>query len=246
MSKLKVVLQKEIEKAFTQQGPSGIVVWYDPGGTLESLIECDFPREIQVLRYQGSYLALRFELESADPFFEKRWLIYVPEKAPDPSWLRDYELLGEKLDLDLLELLARGFELPISQRLKELLRKHIENAKELALNWDFLIGGQKVTEDVIVNALLSIAFGLPQWNPNEAILIFVTSKDWKTKLEKRGLWEEWHGKLAEWTGLSKTPDDENKLRETLQNVIILSELVEYIPEIAGQFAILPSQNAKRK
>jgi len=74
----------EIARYFSQRirklaDDYGIVVWYDPDGIYSELIEKLQLKDIPVVRYQDSFLAIRHQIE---PFLEKnerpRLLIYVP------------------------------------------------------------------------------------------------------------------------------------------------------------------------
>jgi len=234
-------LRKEIEEKFNRQGDAGIIIWYDPGGTLATLVNNALPKDVDLLRFEGSYLTMRFKLESNDPSFKKRWLLYIPEKPPDESWLRDIELLGERMEMDLLELLRKRWNFPITQKLVRLLRNNPENAKELADKWGSLIGEKQVTEASLIDAMLALSFGLDCWNMDEALLLYLSQRNWKERLNKRGLWEEWCECIREWTGWLDIPEDENTLRERLQAMVLLSELVTVVPELANRWTIVPSE-----
>jgi len=164
-------LRAELGRALAGQGQAGLVVWYDAGGTLESLAEGATPEGARLLRFEGSYLALRFGLEAADPEFQGRWVVYLPEAPPKESWLRDWELFGVRLELDLADLLRRGAGLEITPRLEGLLRHRPENARELVRAWEPLMAGVPVNEANLLNALLALGLGLPRWQPEQALLL---------------------------------------------------------------------------
>ena len=240
-------LQDELQKVLDRQGNSGIVVWYDRGGTLEGLAERAAPARARLLRFSGSYLALRFALEDADPDLRGCWLLYIPEPPPPPreSWLRDYELLGERLEMDLAELLRRR-GLPLTPRLTALLREHPRNARDLAEKWGQTRGDRPPTEEAVVQALLALAFDLPSWQPEEALLRFLTGDSWPPRLAERGLWEEWRREVAHWFGWENAPEEEGILRQQARAAVLLAEVTAHQPALAPRFPFLPSDPDRRE
>ncbi|MBC7234013.1 MAG: PglZ domain-containing protein [Chloroflexi bacterium] len=224
------------------QGQSGLLVWYDAGGTLKPIVEQALPQGVRLLPFQGSYLALRFALEGEDPQFRQRWVVYVPEKAPRESWLRDWELLGAHWDMDLLELLRRKANLKVTPRLTELLREQPQNARDLVQEWDALLDEQAVSEQSLLEALLALALGLTRWQPEEAVLAFVTDPSSGARLEQRGLWAAFKGRLQQWAGWARLPDAATDLRKRLEAAILLSELAAAVPDniVASWNDILPA------
>jgi len=241
MAQLVTWLREVLQEALRRQGRSGLVVWYDEGGTLESVTGRATPEGAKLLPFEGSYLALRFELEGQDPDLKGRWVVYVPERAPKEAWLRDWELLGQRLELDLLELLHHKANLNITSALRALLRNRPENACALARAWDLLVGGQPITETVLENALLALAFGFPRWQLEEALLLFLSGQGGE-RLMERGLWEVWLERVRAWTGWEGAPEDERALRNQLGATVLLSELASFVPYLAGRLReILPSE-----
>jgi len=235
-------LREEIKEGFQRQGGAGLVVWYDPGGTLAPVVEQARPKGIRLHPLDGSYLALRLELESQDPDFQGRWLLYIPEAPPDPSWLRDLELLGTRTEMDLLELLHRRAGIPIDDRWKRLLREHPANARELAEAWDRVMSSGRVDAEAVLEALLALAFGLSgPWRMEEALLAFLSSDGWRDRLDRRGLWQEWQTQVRAWTGMSALPAAEEELRKLLQAGVLLAELVRAVPSLRPHWAFLPNE-----
>src|SRR5437868_7080005 len=72
------LIRRALAEELQRQGPAGLIVWYDAGGTLAKVASGGLPEGVRLLRWEGSYLALRLELEEADPRFEQRWVVYVP------------------------------------------------------------------------------------------------------------------------------------------------------------------------
>lgn len=238
-------LQTELQQALDRQGESGIIVWYDPGGTLRTLAEGARPPQANLLCFAGSYLALRFNLEKEAPDLHGRWVLYIPEQPPPDSWLRDYELLGERLELDLAELLKRR-GLSLSLPLTSLLREHPHNARDLAKRWDQVIGRGALTEDAVVEALLALAFGLPAWQMEEALLHFLSGEGWRVRLTERGLWEEWCRKVAAAFGWKGAPEEEPALRSQARAAVLLADLVAHLPNMASRFPFLPTAPQQRE
>ena len=236
-------LSEILDEALRRQGDSGIVVWYDAGDTLQELAEKAIPEDARLLRFDGSYLALRFELEGEDPRFEGRWIIHVPEPPPSEGWLRDWELMGERLELDLLEMLCRKAGLYASPLIRSLLRDLPDNSRRLTMGWDRLVGDKPLTEAILLDALLAIAFKMEGWEMEEAILEFLGGQCDREALEKVGLWEIWRERIKGWMGWREMPEDEETLRRRLQAGLLLSELAEVLPSLISRFSeILPSED----
>ncbi len=235
---LKELLNEELQR----QGPSGMVVWYDPSGTLSAIAEQAVPEGARFLRFDGSYLALRFELENADPELQGRWVVYVPEAPPTESWLRDWELLGSRKRMDLLELLSQKANLPITQRLTDLLHNRPNNARDLVRDWGNLMSSRPVNEANLLDALLALGFGLTGWQLEEALLRFLNGDVGREQLQERGLWEVFKERIANWTGWRAVPDDQLALQKHLEAAILLSELVSFAPDLTNRFAeVLPTE-----
>jgi len=241
-------LRAELEQAFERQGDNAIVVWYDVGGTLGGILPGALPEGISLLRFEGSYLALRFALEEQSPELEGVWLIYVPEEPPAESWLRDYELLGERLELDLLSLLQRRCGLAVTPLLVDLLRNHPENSRRLAEEWERLVGSCMVTEGEILRALLTLAFGLSSWDLHEAALVFLCSQGLEKRLKAWGLWQVWRRMVQEWLGWEDTevPPGERALQERICATVLLADLVHDDPSLLRHFPFLPADPHKRQ
>jgi len=233
VASVKDFLGRELEK----QGRAGVIIWYDPNGTLKPIAERVIPDDIRFLSFDGSYLSLRFVLEDADRKFEKRWVIYIPEEPPEESWLRDFELMGKRLEMDLLGFLQQEEKLPVTPLLRELLREHPENARKLAANWEMLIDQRGISENILIESLLAINFGLPSWDLQRAVLSFVSGKVEVESLKRWGLWGIWQKQVNEWIGWQDMPE-EKKLEQRLQATILLTELVQKAPDLASRFSSL--------
>jgi len=241
-------IRSELKRAFERQGEDGIVVWYDAGGTLSELVDDVVPEGVRLIKFDGSFLALRFELENNSPDLTGKWLIYVPEKPLRESWLCDFELLGERLEMDLISLLQRRCDLPVTPVLTDLLRTRPENSKQLVRKWEQLMGDRMVTESEIINGLLAIAFGLKLWDVRDALLSFFCDQNWQRRLGEQGLWEIWRKRLQEYFGWTdaETPENEKDLKMKVQAAILLAELVCSDPALACRFPFVPLEESKRQ
>lgn len=179
-----MTLADEIREVLKEQRDFPIIVWYDEDGSLQDIIESALQKGMRFIRYEGSYLRIRFDIEEKDPEFRDRWLVYIPEKRYEPSWILDYELFGKTLYVGLKELLSERLGLSIDMELDNLLIG--ERARELAKNWDQFVGTKKISKDIIEEALLSLAFGEPV-PITEAVLRYVISDKPEKELERLGL-----------------------------------------------------------
>ena len=238
-------VRQTITDEFEKQGQAALLVWYDPGATLASIVGSALPKDAKLLTFEGSYLALRLALEAEDPQFEGRWVVYVPEATPAESWLRDWELLGARWEMDLLELVHIRAGVPITPQLTDLLRNRPQNARELVQSWDSLLGDRSVTEPNLLDALLSLGFGLPGWRLESALLEFVSGAVGRRRLETAGLWALFTERVENWTGWSSVPADETALRQRTEAAVLLSELVTAVPELSHRLREVLTTEATR-
>ncbi len=239
-------LREEIRATFDRLGEHGILVWYDPGGTFQELAEGATPEGAHLVRFAGSYLALRHELEERAHELEGRWVLYIPERRPEVSWLRDLEALGERWEVDFLEVVHRKYGLPITPRLSSLLREHPENARALIHAWLHRSPAGLTGEDPVVQALLGCVLGLSSWDPVEALLLFLSESGWRERLDARGLWEEWRRWVADYSGLREPPEDEAGLRDRLGAAALLGEFCRFAPGLESAFVFLPPDEGGRQ
>jgi len=243
---LKTVLQTAINEAFSNNTP--IVVWYDNGGTLQTLTEQATPKNVELIKYQGSYLTIRVQIET-EKDFKKQRLIYVPEKAPEPSWLRDYEIFGNRLDLDLPTILNQYFRLPLDKELKTILTP--SNCRRLAPRWDEILGDIEtpLTPDKLKQALLSTIFEQPhQFDIKHAIFTYLKHHDTLSqKLQKTNLNQTFLQLLQDQYGYKPTQNEQTPNPKRLAATILLTELVQNSQGLVEkEFSdILPAKN-KRK
>jgi len=243
---LKTVLQTAIKEAFSNNTP--IVVWYDNGGTLQNLAEHTTPKDVELIKYQGSYLTIRVQIET-EKDFKKQRLIYIPEKAPEPSWLKDYEIFGNRLDLDLQTILNQYFRLPIDKELKNILTP--SNCRRLATRWDEILGDTEtpLTPDKLKQALLATIFEQPrQFDIKHAIFTYLKHHDTLTQtLQKSNLNQTFVQHLQEQYDYKPTQNEQTPNPKRLAATILLTELVHNSQGLAEkEFSdILPTKNQRK-
>lgn len=214
-----------------------IIVWYDTGGTLSSAVgEALFP-ERKLLYFAGSYLALRVLLETEDPNFDQRWLVYIPVTASEPDLLKDWELLGERLEMDFLDLMRDTAQLTVDQDLRRLFRGECAgNARALVAHWNRLITGEWPDKKTLIRSLLALTFDLPLFSLDSAVLSYIGDANVQERIIRAGLWTDWMVLLEDELGLEQLPQDPAELRERLSAVILLTELVEKSGQLADSFS----------
>jgi len=242
---LKTVLQTAINDSFSNNTP--IVVWYDNGGTLQTLVEQIAPKDVELIKYQGSYLTIRVQIET-EKDFKKQRLIYIPEKALEPSWLKDYEIFGNRLDLDLPTLLNQHFRLPLDKELKTILTP--SNCRPLAARWDEVLGDTEppLAQDKLKHALLATVFDQPhQFDIKQAIFAYLKGHNsLSQKLEESDLAQTFLQLLQDEYGYKITPNEQNVDPRRLAATMLLTELVQNSNGLGEKefTAILPTK-AKR-
>ena len=202
-----------------------IVVWYDEGETLSEVMGKFALDDINFIKYNGSYLAIRAEIEKSDSHLEQKWFIYIGRKRREKSWLRDYELFGECIEYNLERLLAERFGLRSNNETKKLLAGN--KGSFLAQNWGEIIGNaKKININLIKESLLAAIFKLsPQFDVKRSILDYLTLHErLNDKLTKMDLHNTFNDKIVEYLGI-------NPLKggvvdpELLASALLLSEFV---------------------
>jgi hypothetical protein len=131
-----MTLEKWLKEIVKEKLRKGLFVWYDPLASFVPMVEKVVPKGAKLLKFEGSYLALRFKLEDEDPEFDKKWVVYIPEK--ETNLLKDWEFIGDKDVLSLPDvLLRRKGKLSLSIELIKALKK---NSSTLVKNWNILMG----------------------------------------------------------------------------------------------------------
>lgn len=225
---LKEIVKENLKK--------GLFVWYDPLSSFEDVVDRVIPKDAKLLKFEGSYLALRFKLEDDDPNFEKKWVVYIPDEPEE--FLKDWELMGNKEVLSLPELLMEK-GIGIDRELKKALEV---NSRMLVKNWRMLIG-KKPDREQIINALLAIAFELTKWDEDEAVIKFLSQTEkFTSRLEEMKLTTFWLRKVGEIIDVGE--EDLQKIREKLVLSLLFGEIVYKGDQPAESFASLPKNRER--
>jgi len=165
-----------------------LLVWYDPGGTLEPIVERSVPKKTQLVQYRGSFLKLRIQIEQEGNLGNNR-IIYIPAKPQKQSWIKDYELFGEKIELDLPKILRDQFKLQTTERTHLIFSP--SNCKRLSDSWNQVLKNTKppLTMVRLEEAILATLFGQSSnFDLKDAVLTFLDNpSDITDRLEKTGL-----------------------------------------------------------
>jgi len=216
---------------------NGLFVWYDPLSSFEDVIDKVIPKDAKLLKFEGSYLALRFKLEDDDPNFEKKWVVYIPDEPGE--FLKDWELMGIKEVLSLPELLmAKGMDMD-----RDLIKALEVNSRMLVKNWRMLIERKEPDREQIINALLAIAFELTKWDEEEAVIKFLSQTEkFTSRLEEKKLITFWLRKVGEIIDVGE--EELQKIREKLALSLLFGEIVYKGDQPAESFASLPKTREK--
>lgn len=243
---LKGSLRTAILEAFANN--RRLVIWYDDGGTLEDLVQQAVPKGVELIKFEGSYLAIRAKIEGEKDFERKR-LVYVPEKSPEPSWLRDYEIFGGRLDLDLPTLLNQEFGLKLDKESRVILQPL--NCKRLARRWPEVLGDVEVplSSTILKRALLAVAFEQPlKFDVEGTIFMFLKHHDTISKeLERSWLSSTFLEVLRDEYGYKPAPSENEVDPKRLASTLLLTELVVSSGGVGGdEFSeVLPPVEKRR-
>ena len=221
-----------------------ILVWYDEGATLASVIEKVVPSSTELIVYKGSYLQIREKIEK-DGDLTKSRVIYVPRAPLKQSWIRDYELFGERIEIDLPEVLRDSFQLKTTPEASSLLTP--ANSRRLVAKWNQVLGEVEppITSEQLEEALIAALLDqTSRFDLKKATLLFLEYPDEvKQKLEKSGLREVFL-KILKRNGLSAIEElDPKKVAASilLSELLFSSENIQDTPYLN----ILPDLNTRR-
>lgn len=182
---LKEAIRDKLNKKFSE---TNMIIWHDAGGTIEPIIDQTIPQNADLIKYEGSYLQIRAQIEKEGDLRKKR-LIYVPQKPLKPSWLRDYELFGEKIETNLPKLLHEAFGLSAKPDLATILTP--ANCRRLASKWVEVLDraepplSEEKLKEGLVAALLDQS---SRFDVRKAVVTFLGyPEDIEKRLEKSGL-----------------------------------------------------------
>lgn len=230
-----MTLEKWLKEIVTEKIQRGLFVWYDPLASFEPIVEKVVPRGAKLLKFEGSYLALRFKIEDEDPDFDKKWIVYIPEKAT--NFLRDWEFIGNKEVLSLPEVLLRKGKLSLNIELNKALEN---NSTMLVKNWNILIGKKKPTAELIIDSLLAIAFELSMWDEEEAVIKFIVKpEEIARELKEVEIYNFWQEKLSEFVEIEREHEDAKEVRDKLLKTLLFGELVYKGEQSKDIFTLLP-------
>ena len=241
MPSLKETLRKILQEKLKEK-PIG--VWYDKEGSFLDIVKKIRFKKAKLLCFDGSYLELRVKIEIEDPTLSGKWILYIPEAPPNPSWLKDYELIGEKLFLSLPQLyeLIQGQPTLFDKDIKDLLKG--KKGKLLVIRWDELLGSFKsLTKTKITEGLVITIFNLPSGiGPGRIITRLVEKEDIEEKLSEYGIEKEFCEYLEE---LGLKGINGNYVKK-LSAALFLSEAFYYGRiEIDDFLEALPQRNYQR-
>jgi len=219
------------------------IVWYDEGATLEPIVDQTIPRNTELIKYEGSFLKIRVQIEEEEDLGRKR-VIYIPRKPQKESWIRDYELFGEKIELNLPKILRDKFQLKTTPQASQILTP--PNCRHLTKMWNKILGQVRLplTMEQIEEASIAALLGQPsKFDVERAVLTFLEDPDnIKERLEKSGLKQVFLN-ILDRNGLPKMEDlDSGRTAAAL----LLSELI-FNSEITeeGYENILPEPSRRQ-
>lgn len=228
-----MTLEKWLKEIVKEKLQKGLVVWYDPLASFEPIVEKVVPKGAKLLKFEGSYLALRFKLEDEDPEFDKKWVVYISDK--ETNFLKDWEFIGDKEVLSLPEVLLRRGKLGLNIELIKALEK---NTTMLVKNWNILVGKKKPTAELIIDSLLAIAFELSRWDEEEAVINFIVNREEiASKLKEAEIYNFWMEKLSEFVEIES--EDAKEVRDKLLKTLLFGELVYKGEQPRDIFTLLP-------
>lgn len=210
MSQVEEKIVSEIKDKFTRHR---IWVWYDPKSKYEGLlgeIEKELEEDINFLRYDGSYLELKYEMWKKDPDFEQKWLLYIPENRDDAEWLRDIHRLGKQYRPDV-KLTADPAARYLSERTDRIPEKYMK---------DWTTDDEKLTE-----AFFCVLFQKEHFNPRDFIVEYLTRPARPQKVIKNYEQEDvWKALLRDEYGIEAGMDTSEIAKQ-----IVFSELHKNSP-----------------
>ena len=198
-----------------------LLVIYDKFGSFESIIHKSVPPNIKLIKYTGSELEIRFKIEKESNLGDSR-IIYLPKTPESRSWLKDYELMGEKIELDVIKILSNEFDIEINPEILHLLTPN--NCRKLSERWDVVLGSVRspLSKNQLEEALITAVLNVPsKFNVEQIIFHILEEPEITSETLVRNNLEKAFIQILEKNGL---PRFDNINLDLISSSILLSEI----------------------
>ena len=178
MNEFQDFIEIEIRRKLKEKN---IVIWFDEQKVFSAIFDAvKVPAE--KLKFDGSFLKLRFKIYEQDPDFDKKWLIYIPMKEEEADWIRELTVQSD-IYADTFEIIFKKLGYELSTENKDLINK---NAKEIAEHPErFSLRKQEKKDDEIVKEnLFAGVFNESVFEIKSILLKFVNETGYDKNLEK--------------------------------------------------------------
>ena len=204
----------------------GIVVWYDENGVFSEIFDkVDIP-SVRKVKFNGSFLETRWNIEHEDPDLRGYWVIYVPQKREECNWLREFELIGTVYLPNFSDILMKKYKLSFGKEEEKLLKKtlplllHLIEKKPEEIRKEDLGSYQH-----LLNLILSGVFGEPRYDFDTIVLKYIHDpKPFAAKLISLSLQEQFLQRIDKEIGVKS--DSLEELRHNLARAILFSDFYE--------------------
>lgn len=177
-------------------------VWYDGSENYSGVIDEieQSLADINILRYDGSYLALKHQLYEEDPNLDDRWLVYIPEARKDADWFRDIDALAHRFSVD-----GEVEDTPVTEYLVE----HESEIPDVYEDW-----GQN--REHRRNAFFCVLFETEAPDVDEWVLSYLAAPDdYREIILEVAMDDVWDARLQDEYGVDAGLDPEEIARQLL-------------------------------
>ncbi|MBT2696527.1 PglZ domain-containing protein [Bacillus sp. ISL-40] len=161
-----------------------VVIWLDKYQSFTSEYE-RFIKEENMNRFvfEGSFLQLRHQIVQFSPDFERRILIYIPDRNYDLMLLKEYKWLAEVFNDSIRDLLSKHYNINLPLNENDRLQKQLLFIKT---KWDILSDDliENLNEEKLEQFILHNHLSMDELDKKETILRFITDKTYYQTLKE--------------------------------------------------------------
>jgi len=217
MNEFQSFVEEEIKKKFIEKN---IVIWFDKDNVFSRIFD-KIEINAKKMKFEGSFLKLRFQVYTEDPNFEKKWLFYVPLPEEDCDWLREITVLAA-LYTDDFEMIYKKLGYELSPENKEFIKKNAvaiaENPEKYPLKKNIKKDDELIKEHMFVGLFKESVFDI-----KNMVLKFINDEEFDEDLEKYKL--EFISLIC--NKLGEKNIKANSLKELRENLIRTSFFSEF-------------------
>ena len=181
MNEFQQFIEGEIKTKFNNKS---IVLWFDKDNNFCSVFD-ELVLDVNKIKFEGSFLKIKFKIYEEDPSFQKKWLIYLPFEEDNSDWLRDIIVLS-KIYNDSFETIFKNMGYELTQENRVFIKKNARNIIENPSNYSDCLKKHKGNDDIIIKEkFFANIFDSATFDIKTVLLKFINYfEEYSSKLQK--------------------------------------------------------------